>query len=113
MVSNVIKDTYDIIHEELGTIYLTTPSSQEDSLKIANDFEKLWNFPNVIGALDGKHVHIQYPAGTGKKFHNYKEFFNFVLLAACDARYCFTLTDIGEYGSNNDSGLFKKSELAK
>ena len=76
-------------------------------------FEELWNLPNVIGALDNKHIGIQCSAGTGTKFHNYKGFFSLVLLAVCDARYCFAPTDIGQYDSNNDGGVFKNSELGK
>ena len=51
-VSNIIKKTCDDIYEKLAPIYLTTPSSQENWLKIANDLEELWNLPNVIGAPD-------------------------------------------------------------
>ena len=36
-----------------------------------------------------------------------------VLLAACDARYCFTLIDIGQYGSNNDSGILANCEIGR
>ena len=36
-----------------------------------------------------------------------------VLLAVCDARYCFSSVDVGEYGSNNDSGALKNSNMGK
>ena len=42
-----------------------------------------------------------------------KVFFSIVLLAICDAKYCFTLVDIGQYGSNNDSGVLAKSDIGK
>ena len=29
------------------------------------------------------------------------------------ARYCFSLVDVGEYGSNNDSGVLKNSNMGK
>ena len=36
-----------------------------------------------------------------------------VLLAVCDANYCSTMFDLGQYGSNNDSGVLMNSELGK
>ena len=36
-----------------------------------------------------------------------------VLLAICDSRYCFSFVDVGEYGSNNDSGVLKNSRMGK
>ena len=36
-----------------------------------------------------------------------------VLLAICDANYCFTMFDIGQYGSNNDSGVLLHSEMGQ
>ena len=82
-------------------------------LRTECDFEELWNFLNRIGAIHCKHFCIQCPAGSGAKFNSYKEFFSLVLLAVCDARYCFNLTDIRQYGSNNDSGLLENSKLKK
>ena len=36
-----------------------------------------------------------------------------VLVAICDARYCFSFVDVGEYGSNNDSGVLNNSKMGK
>lgn len=92
-VSN-IKETY---YGKLTPIYLTTPSSEENWLKITRG---------------SKHIRTQCPADTGAKFHNHKRFFSLVLLTASDARCCFTLTDIEKYGSNNYSDVLKISELS-
>ena len=36
-----------------------------------------------------------------------------VLLAVCDADYCFTLFDFGSYGSNNDGGVLSNSLMGE
>ena len=42
---------------------------------------------------------------TASLYHNYKGFFSLVLLDICDANYCFTSFDVGQYGSDNNSGV--------
>ena len=66
---------------------------------------KKWDFPHVIGALDGKYVRIECPKLSGSLHYSYKEYFSMVLLKMCDANYCSTLFDFGSYGSNNDCGI--------
>jgi hypothetical protein len=48
---------------------------------------------------------------SGSLYYNYKGWFSIILLAVCDARYSFTLVDIGSYGSSNDSGVFSNSNM--
>lgn len=104
----VIKETCNALFEVLAPELLKPPSNEE-WLKIKDDFYNLWNLPNCVGAIDGKHVVIKAPVRSGSEFHNYKKTFSIVLMAACDARYKFTLIDIGSAGGNHDSAVFKAS----
>ena len=36
-----------------------------------------------------------------------------VLLGICDAQYCSSYVDVGEYGINNDSGVLKNSRMGR
>ena len=100
--------SWDVLSE-----YVSPPSSPEDWKRISNNFCQIWNMPYCIGAIDGKHVCIRKPSHTGTLWQNYKGFFSMVLLAVCDARYCFSFVDVGEYDSNNDSGVLKNSNMGK
>lgn len=87
------------------------PSSAEEWLQVANEFERKWNFPHCIGALDGKHIEIFPPANSGSLYFNYKHFSSIVLLALVDASYRVLYVDIGSYGSLSDGGVFNNSTL--
>lgn len=87
--------------------------TEDDWRQIASEFWNNWNFPNCLGALDGKHVVIQAPANSGSQFFNYKKTFSIVLLALVDAQYNFIVVDIGSYGKNSDGGIFAHSNLGK
>ena len=87
------------------------PTSVDERKKISADFNELWNMSHCLGALDGKHVGIRKPASFSSLWYNYKGFFSMVLLRIFDAQYCFSYVDVGEYGSNNDTGVLKNSRM--
>ncbi|KYN11014.1 hypothetical protein ALC57_16832, partial [Trachymyrmex cornetzi] len=94
---------YIIVHEVcralwlgLQPTFLPEPDKQRWS-KVAEGFFEKWQFPNCLGALDGKHIRIQTPSNSGSQFWNYKKYFSIVLLAMCDAYHKFVWVDIGQY----------------
>ena len=50
---------------------------------------------------------------NGTFYYNNKGFFSMVLLAICDANYWFTLFDLGQYGSNNDSRVLANLQMGQ
>lgn len=89
------------------------PNTAEEWLKISKEFEEKWNMPNVIGALDGKHITIRAPANQGSAFYNYKGQHSIVLLALVDANYNFLYINVGVNGRISDGGVYWESDLSK
>ncbi|XP_040069512.1 putative nuclease HARBI1 [Ixodes scapularis] len=89
--SGIIRDTCMALYKVLDSLYRLVPNTAQWE-RLAAEFGRLWNFPNCVGALDGKHVAVQAPPGKGSDTFNYKGFHSIVLLASCDASYKFKLS---------------------
>ncbi|KAL4154135.1 hypothetical protein QTP88_001968 [Uroleucon formosanum] len=89
------------------------PSNALEWKLISDNYNKRWNFPHCIGALDGKHVVIQKPENTVSEFYNYKGTNSIVLMAIADANYCFIYVDVGCQGRISDGGVFKNTSFSK
>ena len=88
----------------LKDTYLSPQQSKEEWLEMSSKFEELWDMPHVIVCLDGKHIRNECPKLSRTFYHNCKSFFSIVLLAICNTNNCFTLFDLGQFGSIMVSG---------
>lgn len=112
-MNGIIEETCKAIYNELCSQDLRTPKTEEEWNYVLDGFEKRWQFPNCIGALDGKHVTIVKPANSGSVYFNYKRTFSIILFALVDAQYRFLYIDVGAYGSEGDASIWQTTALQK
>ncbi|XP_055526020.1 uncharacterized protein LOC129718865 isoform X2 [Wyeomyia smithii] len=111
-VAQIVLETCNALWEILQPIYMPAPTEQMYRA-VAEEYWLKWNFPNCIGAIDGKHIRIKCPKGTGSLCYNYKGFHSIVLQAVADANAKFLVIEVGGYGKQSDGGTFSSSDLYK
>lgn len=75
-ISKIISETCQYIWDVLAEIVFPEPTEQLWYQK-ACDYEDLWNFPNCIGSINGKHIVLQV-------------FMNLLKIIYCTTIYCTT-----------------------
>ncbi len=112
-ISYIVKEVCEAIVKHIGPLYLKVPSTTEEWLEIAAKFEERWNYPNCVGAIDGKHIVMQPPANAGLFFYNYKHTHSIVLMAVAGPDYECIYADVGTNGRVADGGVWNKCSLSK
>jgi len=89
-ISEIIKTTTEGIWEALQPQFLPVPS-KEKWKNIANRYYELWNMPNCVGAIDGKHFRIICPPNPALHFLTTNIFFQLYLWLALTQMDCLQL----------------------
>lgn len=89
------------------------PRNEEEWKVIAKEYYNRWNFPNCVGAMDGKHIAIQAPINSGSEFYNYKGYHSIVLFAVVDGNYNFIYVNVGCQGRISDGGVFNNTTFRR
>jgi hypothetical protein len=97
----IIADTTSAIWTTLQPMFVPPPNESKWK-SIADRYFDLWNLPNSMSSIDGKHFRIKYFPKTGSMYCNYKVTFSIILLACADL--CNTV-HIEDFGKNSDCSL--------
>eukprot|EP00102_Acyrthosiphon_pisum_P021175 XP_016658385.1 PREDICTED: uncharacterized protein LOC107883237 [Acyrthosiphon pisum] len=112
-IGTIIRETCSVLWTILQPKEMPDPNNPDKWLEIANQFYIKTNFPNCIRAVEGKHIRCINQKNERTMFFNYKKYFSIVLMAVVDADYCFTTIDVGAYGRESDSTVFKDYPFGK
>lgn len=111
-VGSIISETVVALWDKMQPEHMPLPT-KNTFRAVSEDFYNIWNFPNVIGAIDGKHVRVVCPKNSGSMFFNYKKYFSVVLQGVADANYKLISIDVGGFGKQSDGGTFYCSDFYK
>ena len=112
-ISYIVNEVCQARDKNIGSLYLKFPSTHEEWSNISDQFERRWNFPNCVGAIDGKHIVIQPPANSGSYYYNYKHNNSIVLMAVAGPDYECIYADVGTNGRISDGGVWNKCSLSR
>jgi hypothetical protein len=98
-IREIARDTREAIWKCLRDAFMPQ-KSEKDWLHTADEFYDRTNFPNCIGAVDGKHTQwIPICQLQELLFHGPYGFSH--------ADYCFISIDVGAYGASSDCNIFR------
>ena len=112
-ISRVISTVAKAIVQELQDVYLKTPNKVEEWLLISKKFSQCWNFPNMTGAVDGKHVILQQPRNSMCHYRNYKGTDSIIRMAVARPEFQFLFAVVGMNRRNSDRGNCFEESIRK
>ena len=77
-IREIVRDTCEAIWKCLWDAFM--PQKSEDWLHTADEFYERTNFPNCLGAVDGKHIRMCKPDDSGSLLFIYRTSFPWSLL---------------------------------
>ena len=110
-ISIVVREVCQAIVQEYRDEMLTPPNTAAEWRQVTDQWMQRWNFPNVVGAIDGKHVACRAPRNSGSDFYNYKGFFSIILLAVVTSDYKFMWIDVSGKGSYSDAQIYNRCDF--
>ncbi|XP_039756277.1 putative nuclease HARBI1 isoform X2 [Pararge aegeria] len=110
-VSRVVRKVSRAI-VKLQPKYIKMPATTAEIENCQREFNKIANFPFIIGSIDCTHVKIQSPGGgDAEKFRNRKGYFSINVQTVSDSNLKVTNVVAHCPGSTNDSDIFINSQL--
>lgn len=72
IISLFIPEVCQATINEYSSDVFHCPQNAEEWKRVTDQFAERWNFHEVCGAIDGKHIAIKKPNDSGSLYYNYK-----------------------------------------
>ena len=109
-VCEVVHRTCHTISRHLLPQYIKLPSEQR-LREIVEEFETLWGFPQVVGAVDGTHIPILKPTECPSDYYNRKGYYSIIVQGIVDSQGLFIDVNIGWPSKVHDACVFANSSF--
>lgn len=105
------RDVIAAVNNNLMTRFITWP--ENELAEVAGRFNDMGNydFPDIVGAIDGSHIAIEAPSQYANSYFNRKKFHSVVLQAVCLDDLRFTDINVGWPGRVHDAKVLRNSSL--
>ena len=109
-VCTIVCRTTHAITRHLLPLHVKMPTDTR-LREIVQEFEILWGFPQVAGAIDGTHIPILKPTECPSDYYNRKGFYSILIQAVVDSQGHFIDVNIGWPGKVHDARVLANSTL--
>jgi len=91
--------------------YVHFPPERQEHLKMMDKFYEISQFPQVVGCVDGPHIHITAPSQNEQEYVNRKGYHSLNIQLICDGNQKITNCVIKWPGSTHDARILTTSAI--
>ena len=109
--SVTIRKVCNALVKVMGPELIKFPTTEADLKELISNFESKFDFPMVIGCVDGTHIPIKQPQENAGEYFCYKMKYSLNVHAICDHRGHFIDVDCSWPGSVHDAKVFANTRI--
>ena len=110
-VARILRRMADVL-VEMASSFIKWPEGQH-AQNVREHFNKMSEFPGVIGCIDGTHIPIPAPTEHSDSYLNRKGYHSVQMQAVCQHNLKFTNCYVGQVGSVHDARVYRLSYLGQ